>query len=114
MTLTLHSTHTALDGELKRIANDSVASTIEFQQIRDTADQQLAALAQASAPSADLAAALRAFQDVADATVEALQKVALAARKGKLADDQRALLKSAIEHQVAYIVVGYQSSVEKL
>lgn len=43
-----------------------------------------------------------------------MQKLALAARKSKLTDAERTALKEAVEHQLGYVIAGYQSSLQRL
>lgn len=114
MSLSLSSTIVSLDKELQSVNADGVTSNVEFQRIRDVADQNVASFIKGAPSDNGVQGALEDFQKAADAAVEALQKVALAARKNKLSDDQRNVLKSGVEHQTAYFVIGYKSSVEKL
>jgi len=57
---------------------------------------------------------ITAFQRLSDELVETMQQIALGARRKKLADAEKAQLKDAIEAQLAYVVLGYKSSVERL
>jgi hypothetical protein len=43
-----------------------------------------------------------------------MQKLALAARKSKLSEADRGALKEAVEHQLGYVITGYQSSLQRL
>ena len=46
--------------------------------------------------------------------MQSMQKVALAARKNKITPEERDALIAGVEAQVAYVVLGYKSSIERL
>lgn len=116
MSLTLSSSDTTFDAALRQIDSDGSTSPIELQTIRDQADQHLAKATGSDTlnPETALGSALTRFLALADDIVECMQRVSLDARKEKLAQDRRNALKAAIEHQIAYVVAGYKSSVERL
>lgn len=107
----------------------SVITPAEFAGIRRTADDEVAKVTLEG-----LRAALGDFQLKADGVVNALQVLNVVARKNKLGihkarfasedssslqanDEQEATviaLKQAIEYQLAYIVLGYKATLEKL
>jgi predicted transcriptional regulator len=109
----------------------SVVTISEFQDIRDKADLEIAKVTYPS-----VVEGLATTQKLADELVEALQRLALAARKSKLkvstskfssttADPateaenlakktQLTALKRAIEFQLTYADMGYKYSVEML
>ena len=116
MSLTLTSSDRVLNAALVSDAADGVISPVELQKIRDAADAHVRDATGSATKDADdvLSTSVGQFLSEADGAVEAMQRIALAARKGKLPADQRESLKAAIEHQVAYIVAGYQSSIQRL
>jgi hypothetical protein len=105
MSLKLQSSFTALDNHLRQFDGDEQVSPVEFQWLRDGADRYLADIRTVDAG---------VFQTQADAIVEAMQKLALAARKSKLSEADRGALKEAVEHQLGYVIAGYQSSLQRL
>ncbi|QDL35672.1 hypothetical protein [Serratia liquefaciens] len=109
MTLSLTSSNAELDSELKKITSDNSVGIAEFQSLRDSADVKLESITDPV-----LVDSLKNFQNAADQFVETLQKVALAARKNKISTAERESLKFAVEAQVAYAVIGYKSSLERI
>ncbi|SFW57729.1 hypothetical protein [Luteibacter sp. UNCMF366Tsu5.1] len=105
MSLTLHSTFPELDQHMRAFDGDDNVGAAEFQQLRDDADRHLDAIATVDASG---------FREAADGLAEAMQKLALAARKAKLSPEDRTALKTAAEYQMAYVVAGYQSSLQRL
>lgn len=105
MSLKLQSSFTALDNHLRQFDGDEQVSPVEFQSLRDGADRHLADVRAVDAG---------VFQTQADAIVEAMQKLAVAARKLKLSEADRGTLKEAVEHQLGYVIAGYQSSIGRL
>jgi hypothetical protein len=117
MSLILTSSNPALDAYLRRIDGDGSTSTIELQTIRDQADQHIGVVTGVSAnaeSATPLAKAVVALLSQADAVVEGMQRVALEARKAKLPADQREALKDGVEHELGYVVAGFQSSIQRL
>lgn len=116
MTLELTSSLELLAKKIADASADGSTSPVELQSIRDDADRKFAGLPTVSAYRASmrLPAGADAFQKAADAAVEAMQQMALGARGAKLSADERQALKDAVEFQVAYIVAGYKSSIERL
>jgi len=120
MSMNLIATDKDLNAQLRQIDQDDVVSPVEFQALRDRADEA------ATQVAPELREALLVFQKAADQTAEALQKLGLQARKLKLGvPDQdvqkdeiknatKAMLKKCVEFQLAYVVVGYKSSLEAL
>ncbi|QWT20358.1 hypothetical protein KPL74_21775 [Bacillus sp. NP157] len=110
----------ALRGELQKtwqgVSADKVLSPVEFQKLRDEADKTFDASPAIAAHRASirLGGSLDIVQQSADAIAEAMQQVALAARRLKLPDAERAALKDGTEYQIAYIVAAYKSSIERL
>ncbi|TCV94787.1 hypothetical protein EC912_103272 [Luteibacter rhizovicinus] len=109
MSLVLQSSNVALDKFLRALEADGSVSPVDFQAIRDNADRWTDVV-----DYPELAGTLKAFQGAADTLAETTQKVALAARKGKVKGVELEALKDAIEHQLAYVVAGYKSSVERI
>ncbi len=109
MTLSITSSLPALNSELREIEKDNITTPAEFLHIRKSADAELEAL-----KNSTILAATKDFQKEIDGAAESLQKLALAARKNKLTSEDRAALVAAVEAQVAYLVLGYKSSVERL
>lgn len=105
MSLKLHSTFVELDNHLRHFDGDEQVSPQEVQWLRDGADKHLAQITAIDAAE---------FQAQADAIVEAMQKLALVARKSKLPQADRDALKEAAEHQLGYVIAGYQSSLQRL
>ncbi|MEZ2418190.1 hypothetical protein [Luteibacter sp. RCC_6_2] len=105
MSLKLQSSFSELDARLRQFDGDGQVSPTEFQWLRDGADRHMADIVALDAG---------VFQSQADGVVEAMQKLALAARKSKLTDAERAALKEAVEHQLGYVIAGYQSSLQRL
>lgn len=108
MTISFKTDFTEINDIIEKATKDNVLTTEEFQSIRDGADKKLNVVK--FPPIVD---AVNLFQSAADSVVEALQKVAIAAKKNKLSDQDAAELKAALEYQLGYIVVGYKSSVER-
>lgn len=116
MTLTLSSSNQQFEAVLRGIDSDGVVSPAEFQAVRDMSDRHVmnATGLETSNPEMALGTSVVQFLFAADALVECMQRVALEARKKKLPEDRRGELKAAVEHQIAYIVAGYKSSIERL
>lgn len=117
MSLTLTSSNKVLDASLRLIDGDGATSPIELQAIRDQADEHIGAATGVSAHAGSETPLGKAIADVlsqADALVEGMQRVALEARKTKLPADQRDALKDGIEHELGYVVAGFQSSIQRL
>lgn len=105
MSLKLQSSFPELDSHLRLFDGDGQVSPTEFQWLRDGADRHMADIVTVDAG---------VFQAQADGVVEAMQKLALEARKSKLTGVERETLKEAIEHQLGYVIAGYQSSLQRL
>jgi hypothetical protein len=105
MSLNLHSTFPELDHYMRAIDGDGNVGAAEFKWLRDAADENLGELAALDAG---------VFQAAADALVESMQKLAIAARKAKLSPVERTRLEEGVEHQLAYVIAGYQSSIQRL
>lgn len=116
MSLTLSSSDKTFDVTLKQMDSDGSTSPVELQTIRDQADQHVMSATglDMSSPAMTLGAGVIQFLFLADGIVECMQRVALEVRKKKLPQDAREALKAAIEHQLAYVVAGYKSSIERL
>jgi hypothetical protein len=110
----------ALRGELQRtwhdVSADKVLSPVEFQRLRDEADKTFDTSPLIAGQRAwnRLGASLDIVQQSADAIAEAMEQIALAARRLKMPDAERAALKDGTEYQVAYIIAAYKSSIERL
>lgn len=116
MTLTLQASAPGVSARLDTASQDGSISPVEFQAIRDDADRifgKLPAMAEYKKTVA-LPQAVTEFQRLSDALVEAMQQIALGARRAKVPDAEKAQLKEAVEAQLAYVVLGYKSSVERL
>ncbi|WP_219062094.1 hypothetical protein [Pseudomonas sp. UMAB-08] len=139
MSLKIESSHTdlaSLIDEIQKINEEkgeevSVVTIAEFQAFRDKADREVEKVTDLSVQES-----LGTLQRLADEFVQALQLIALAARKSKLSASknklsfaskdpvveaenaakklQVAALKKAAEYQLTYAVLGYKSSVELL
>lgn len=118
MSLTLSSSNSVLEAALRQIDSDGSTSPVELQNVRDQADQhvkQATGVSTADAVSKTaLGTGVADFLSQADAIVEGMQRVAREARRTKLPQAQRDELKAAVEHQIAYVVAGYQSSIQRL
>jgi hypothetical protein len=116
MTLDLHTTTSVLAQKIAAAAADGATSPVELQGIRDDADKKFASIPGVSAMRATMrfSSAAETFQGASDELVEAMQRMALGARTMKLAETERQALKEAVEFQIAYIVAGYKSSIERL
>ncbi|HVI55029.1 MAG TPA: hypothetical protein VM621_08255 [Luteibacter sp.] len=117
MSLILTSSNKALDAYLRRIDSDDSTSPVELQAIRDQADEHVNAVTGVTANADSLTPLGKAIVQLlaeADAMVEGMQRVAIEARRAKLLPDRREELKEAIEHQIGYVVAGYQSSIQRL
>lgn len=110
MSLKLESTNRELNDAIQEITADSTVTLAEFRSIRDKSDNVLNALKAESPP---LATPLNDFQVVADNLTDALQKLALAIRKAKPDAESFEKIKVVIEHQLAYVLLSYTSSVER-
>lgn len=109
MTISLTSSNAELDSELKKITSDNSVGIAEFQSLRNSADVKLESI-----KDPVLVESLKKFQSAADQFVETLQKIALAARINKISTKERESLKFAVEAQIAYAVIGYKSSLERI
>lgn len=139
MSLRIESTHAELAlliGKIQKINKEkgeevSVVTITEFQEIRDGADKEVEKVTDPSVQQG-----LGTVQLLADELVEAMKKVALAARNSKLSVSGNKLsfaakdpaveaknaanklqveaLKTAVEFQLTYAVLGYKSSIELL
>ncbi|AKQ65382.1 hypothetical protein A176_002294 [Myxococcus hansupus] len=109
MSLNITTQHAVLKKEIDRINADNRVSFSEFQHVRDAADTQIEKL---KAP--ELQAHLKKLQKSVDDAVEALQQVALAAKKAKLDEPTKAALKESTSYQIAYLVMGFKTSVDRL
>lgn len=105
MSLNLHSTLPELDEFMRSLDSDANVNAGEFKLLRDAADDRLKQVSTVD---------VEAFRATADELVEAMQKLALAARKGKLSPQERKNLMDGVEHQLGYVIAGYQSSVQRL
>lgn len=135
MSLILTSSIKSLDAYLRQFDGDDATSPVELQTIRDDADAhvrsvtgvaaetkaevdaRVKAAAEAKAKAEAMTPLDRAVTDLlgqADAIVEGMQRVSLEARRAKLPQEKRDALKEAIEHQIGYVVAGYQSSIQRL
>jgi hypothetical protein len=116
MSLILSSSDKTFDAMLRHIDSDGAVSAVEFQAVRDGADKHVLDATGFETASPQMAFAKSVVQLLyqADGLVETMQRVALEARKKKLPADKRQALKAAAEHQIAYIVAGYKSSIERL
>lgn len=109
MSLNITSEHAELKKELDRINSDNRVSFSEFQHVRDAADAKIAKVT-----TPELQTHLKNLQKSVDETVELLQQVTLAAKKGKLDDASKAALKASVSYQITYLVMGFKTSVERL
>ncbi len=116
MSLTLLSTNPKLNSYLRSIDGDDTVTPLEFQHLRDDADEHIAQLLKAlGGVCPELDETLAHLQASMDVVAEGLQKTAIAARKcKKLSPEGREGLKEAIEHQLGYVIAGYQSSIQRL
>lgn len=105
MALRLNSSFSALDTYLRAFDADQQLVPKEFLQLRNDADDHLSRVTEV---------ATDAFQKAADALVETMQACALEARKKHLSAEQREALKEAVEHQLGYVIAGYQSTLQRL
>jgi len=117
MSLILTSSHKGLDASLRRIDGDGATSPIELQTIRDQADEHIALVTGVSAHAESvtpLGKAISEWLSQADALVEGMQRIALEVRKTKLQAGLREALMVGIEHELGYVVAGFQSSIQRL
>ncbi|MET4677423.1 MULTISPECIES: hypothetical protein [unclassified Luteibacter] len=116
MSLKLSSTDVALNTVLEDIGKDDVTSPVEMQSLRDSADEHVLEATGLSIfiPTTPLGASVVRVLFQADEFVENMQRVAIESRNVNLPPERREAMKAAIEHQIAYIVAGYQSSVQRL
>jgi len=122
MSLKLVSEDEDLKMFIERVQSDGSVTPAEFSDIRKKADIEVDNITDES-----LRQAIKAFQVAADTVAEQLQRLALAARKDKLGVEdsknpqanvekkrKKQSLKYAVEFQLAYIVLAYKSSLERL
>jgi hypothetical protein len=139
MSLSIESTHVELNtliDKIQEINKDkgevvSVVTVPEYQEIRDGADREISKVTELSVQNS-----LAQLQKLADELVEVMQQLALEARRSKLSASGSKLsfaaqsaettaanaakkqqvdaLKNAVEFQLAYAVLGYKSSIERL
>jgi hypothetical protein len=103
--LQIQSTEPKLEKLLRAAAGDGVFSPVEFQVLRDQADKWAEQIN---------VVVVQDFIKIADQLVEDMQKIALYVRKNKFPDEVRRYFRNAIEWEVAYVVAGFKSSVERL
>ncbi|MCW1244145.1 hypothetical protein OC610_06985 [Pseudomonas sp. SAICEU22] len=122
MSLRLVSTDEDLKVLIARVESDALVTPVEFREIREKADIEIDSITEES-----FRQALEVFQGAADTVAERLQDLALAVRRTKLGvrdnkdrqansekERMKQSLKRAVEFQLAYIVLAYQSSLERL
>ncbi|MBI6617778.1 MULTISPECIES: hypothetical protein [Pseudomonas fluorescens group] len=121
MSLQLVSTDEALKKLITQVENDALVTPSEFRGIKEKSDSETDSITDGA-----FRQGLADFQKAADEVAEQLQSLALAARKAKLGipdkDPQantekervKQSLKKAVEFQLAYIVLAYKSSLERL
>ncbi|NUT81708.1 MULTISPECIES: hypothetical protein [Pseudomonas] len=122
MSLQLASTDEELKKLITRMESDALVTPAEFREIREKADIEVDSVTDES-----FRQGIEAFQAATDMVAERLQELALAARQAKLGvrdnknpqanvekERMKRSLKYAIEFQLAYIVLAYKSSLERL
>ncbi|MFL6534907.1 MAG: hypothetical protein ACJ8G8_16435 [Pseudomonas sp.] len=122
MSLRLVPTDEDLKVLIARVESDALVTPVEFREIREKADNEIDSITEES-----FRQALEVFQGAADTVAERLQDLALAVRRTKLGvrdnkdrqansekERMKQSLKRAVEFQLAYIVLAYQSSLERL
>ena len=105
MSLTLRSSFNELEKYLRSLDGDENVTPDEFKHLRDDADKHLEGVPEIDASD---------FQAEADKVMKSLEHLAIAARKAKLSPPAREKLKEAIEHQLGYVIGGYQVTVQRL
>lgn len=105
MALRLSSSFSALDTYLRAFDAGQQMVPKEFLLLRSDADVHLSRVTEI---------ATGAFRQAADTLVETMQACALEARKKHLSAEQREVLKEAVEHQLGYVIAGYQSTLQRL
>jgi len=105
VSLTLRSSISELEEYMRSLDDDANVTPVEFQLLRDSADNKFEGLSTVD---------VKAFQSAADTVVETMQKLAIAARKAKLSPEERKKLAEGIEFQLGYVIAGYQSSIQRL
>jgi len=92
---------------LDRIYADNKVSNIEFQALRDKADEKYSVLTKKYQGNNDISA----FQKSADVTVQLMQNSFLDIKKSeklkKLTEEDKATIREAFKYQIAYMVVCY-------
>ncbi|CRM20491.1 hypothetical protein [Pseudomonas fluorescens] len=122
MSLTIASTDSELDAQIKAILKDERVSPVEFIEFRKRSDDDVAKNKRLA-----LNDNLRIISNAADILADAIKLLTLEARRLDLGvrdntdpaknaekDAEKALLKKAIEAQLAYTVVSYKSTLERL
>lgn len=122
MSLTIASTDSELDAQIKAILKDGRISPVEFIEFRKRSDDDVAKNKRLA-----LNDNLRIISNAADILADAIKLLTLEARRLDLGvrdntdpaknaekDAEKALLKKAIEAQLAYTVVSYKSTLERL
>ena len=116
MVLDLTTSMSALAKKIAEASADGATSPVELQSMRDDAGRHFASLPRVAAHRAatDLSDGVQQFQVSAEEMVQAMQCAARAVRRLKFAEADRQSLKSAVEYQLAYVIAGYRSSIERL
>jgi len=121
MSLQLTSTDEELKKLIALVENDALVTPSEFRDIREKSDSEADGITDGA-----FRQGLADFQKAADEVAEQLQGLALAARKAKLGvpdkdpqantekERMKQSLKKAVEFQLAYVVLAYKSSLERL
>lgn len=122
MSLTIVSTDSELDAQIKAILKDENVSVLEFSNFRKHADDEVA-----KSKRLDFKDNLRIISNAADILADAIKMLTQEARrldlgvrdnadpaKNAAKEAEKALLKKAVEVQLAYTVISYKSMLERL
>lgn len=122
MSLTLASTDSELDAQIKAALKDENVSVLEFSDFRKRADEAVA-----ENKRLDFKDNLRIIGNAADILADAIKVLTLQARRLDLGvadnsdpannaarDAEKTLLKKAVEAQLAYTVISYKAMLERL
>ncbi|MFB4392850.1 MULTISPECIES: hypothetical protein [unclassified Pseudomonas] len=124
MALKITSSDNSFNAYIDAFQHDDNITPLESIKLRKSADEEMDALLEnlkvhvnevlKKEQKPDLDWPLKRLQMLCDLMVEDLQYLAKAARSANLDERTLKALRSAIEHQLAYVVFGHNASVNRL
>lgn len=124
MSLKITSSEKFFNAYIDEFQNDNNITPLESVKIRKSADAEMDVLLEnlkvhvnevlKKEQKPDLDWPLKRLQMLCDMMVEDLQYLAKAARSANLDDETLGAIRSAVEHQLTYVVFGHNASVNRL